>query len=628
MNFARGILETRKQTYKHLSKLLKTIPLETRTIIELSPGNEIQVTTFDANHCVGAVMFLIQNAHGTAVLYTGDTRCESWLVNSLVQNPILVPYTLGQKRLDCLYLDTTFATKDEIHRKFPSKAEGLRELLAKVERYPRDTIFYSHSWTFGYEHVWIALSAALDSRIHLDSYRWHLYKSLGKVAQKGMPEPREASALIGFTCGNHEKSGCLTAEIQRGVKIHSCERGTGCTVMGNNKDVVYITPIISRTSDGIEIAEVGAGGGHGDLRQTHELEITDLAALEALVKMCREAIKEPEALQQILSLISKAVKDGGRIPFDVEDLPELDADEDVSVNKVTDILGSTIENRSDGKASAPVKLPIQGKLPRSIHFPYSRHSSYSELCELVAAFKPRDIHACTVDDSSWTPDVSMRTLFGHLCSGTTFHQDATLLREHAEQEHERDAGEQQRDALNSQRTEEPDIPSSPPIASSDAPGGAETSPTHHAFSDDPQSKLAEADDQHPATKDSQATESPEPETPGAVERAANLKRRRSTSIISISSDDDRSHESSRKSSAKKLRHAHDDARSNFNEAEQNASLLADNQEVSSKTVNEAPRPKRIERWAYDSALGLNGMDWQTFGGLSSTRKTLNDEDEL
>lgn len=43
--------------FKHLKKLLKPIPLETPTTIELSPGNEIQVTLFDANHCAGAVMF-------------------------------------------------------------------------------------------------------------------------------------------------------------------------------------------------------------------------------------------------------------------------------------------------------------------------------------------------------------------------------------------------------------------------------------------------------------------------------------------------------------------------------------------------------------------------------------------
>ena len=68
MNFAKGILETRKQHYRHLKSLLvsdfrmrtdekeakfvdvhdqKTIPLETPTEIELGPQAQLRVTLFD-----------------------------------------------------------------------------------------------------------------------------------------------------------------------------------------------------------------------------------------------------------------------------------------------------------------------------------------------------------------------------------------------------------------------------------------------------------------------------------------------------------------------------------------------------------------------------------------------------
>lgn len=93
MNFAKGILETRKQEYKHLAKLLvhistphakywpadwhcptqRPIPLNVPTDIELTHGNTVRVTLFDANHCPGAVMFLIEG-NGKAILYTGDIR--------------------------------------------------------------------------------------------------------------------------------------------------------------------------------------------------------------------------------------------------------------------------------------------------------------------------------------------------------------------------------------------------------------------------------------------------------------------------------------------------------------------------------------------------------------------------
>lgn len=83
--------------------------------------------------------------NGRAVLYTGDIRSEPWHVNNLRRNPILLPYTSGLKKLDCIYLDTTLT--DDIH--FPTKAEGLAELLNKIALYPLDTYFHFKAWTFG-----------------------------------------------------------------------------------------------------------------------------------------------------------------------------------------------------------------------------------------------------------------------------------------------------------------------------------------------------------------------------------------------------------------------------------------------------------------------------------------------
>jgi DNA cross-link repair 1C protein len=42
---------------------------------------------------------------------------------------------------------------------------------------------------------------------------------------------------------------------------------------------------------------------------------------------------------------------------------------------------------------------------------------------LIKAFKPRDIHPCTVDPLDWDEDVSMESLFGHLCSDNKFVHD-------------------------------------------------------------------------------------------------------------------------------------------------------------------------------------------------------------
>jgi hypothetical protein len=98
---------------------------------------------------------------GKAILYTGDIRSEPWFVNAITRSPALIEYTCGIKTLDTIYLDTSFT--DDIP--FQTKAEGIAELLRKVQKYPKDTVFYLQSWTYGYEDVWVALSKALNSPV-------------------------------------------------------------------------------------------------------------------------------------------------------------------------------------------------------------------------------------------------------------------------------------------------------------------------------------------------------------------------------------------------------------------------------------------------------------------------------
>ena len=54
---------------------------------------------------------------------------------------------------------------ENIDEVFPTKAEGLTDLLQKTSAYPDDTLFYFDAWTLGYEEVWITLSLALNSQV-------------------------------------------------------------------------------------------------------------------------------------------------------------------------------------------------------------------------------------------------------------------------------------------------------------------------------------------------------------------------------------------------------------------------------------------------------------------------------
>ncbi len=332
MNFAKGILETRKQHYKHLRNLLKPIPLNAPTNIELRPGKTIRVTLLDANHCAGAVMFLIEGS-ATAILYTGDIRSEPWFVNALIRNPVVIPYAHGHRKLDKIYLDTTFASKSEPHRNFPTKADGLKELLVQVLRYPEETVFHFHAWTPGYEEVWIALASALKTRIHVDRYKMELYGSLTPTSS-GTAHSSEFQVLCGFKYGNREQAGCLTSDHT--VRLHSCERGTSCPTL-DSSDVVWITPIIARSKDGVTIPELGAGGGEGDLTQAHELELSDPKAALELMRLCLSNIHDKQMQEKTLSFLSSALS-SHRKCVSLDALGLEDCDDSIPLERLTELL--------------------------------------------------------------------------------------------------------------------------------------------------------------------------------------------------------------------------------------------------------------------------------------------------
>ncbi|KAI0430764.1 artemis protein [Xylaria sp. FL1042] len=433
LNYAQGILEDpRLQTYKHLEKKLKPLPLNTPITIELLPGRSIQVTLLDANHCVGAVMFLLEG-FGKAVLYTGDIRCEPRFVTAVTQNPNMIEYSSGRKTLDRIYLDTSVLDDYPLQ----TKAEGLRELLEKVQKYPEDSIFHFQAWTYGYEEVWIALSKALNSKIHVDEYKMRVFESLVTkpkdnrwAAQTHLA--KEAPALVGFTCGNSWHEGCLTRN--KNVRIHSCEKGMGCSVM-ENKPVIWIRPIVTHLRDGRDVMEVGIGGGGEDLTQATTLTSEDILAI---FKLMYANNKLPAELYLSMQMVEKAWGSG-------RDINVIADFESTAEDTTTRLIGSVLCKLE--AIHNPIKqgdeVDLNKPLPNVIQFPYARHSSLPELRSFADAFKPRDIIPCTFDADSWLrKGWSIGALFGRCCSGSAFEYDAIL--DHRAKElalQQRDAGQ-------------------------------------------------------------------------------------------------------------------------------------------------------------------------------------------
>ncbi|OPB40584.1 hypothetical protein A0O28_0006640 [Trichoderma guizhouense] len=422
INYARGILEARQQTYKHLSKVIKPLPLESPTTIELQPGNCIQVTLFDANHCPGSVMFLIEG-HGKAVLYTGDVRCEPWFVNAITRSPALIEYTCGIKTIDTLYLDTSFV--DGIP--FQTKAEGIAQLLHKVAKYPKDTVFYIQAWTYGYEDVWIALSKALNSPVHVDDYKLRIYNSLNTSSSETQPNSSAqltstAAALTGFMCGNTPQSGCLTSD--HNVRLHSCESGNMCPI-ARRSSVVRIQPVVASFPDGAVIQEAGIGGGGEDLEREMELGVPNQSDLEIFLKII-DALKSTteEARSECARALTNALASGRDLQLNMS----LSSAEDAHSTDLQRAMFSIINSQLMANPTrTKVEQRSETNLSNVIRFPYSRHSSYAELCDLVSVFKPRDIWPCTFHLETWQNNaMSIESLFGKYCSDNIFVHDMRI----------------------------------------------------------------------------------------------------------------------------------------------------------------------------------------------------------
>ena len=215
------------------------------------------------------------------------------------------------------------------------------------------------------------------------------------------------------------------------------------------------------------MAELGAGGGKGDLDQQRELEVGDTSALGMLMSLCATKMQgQPKLLSSVMEMLALIMRDPVRaIALDFASLyPEQPGGDQENITDFDEMpLESLIpalvslaakageqgnedaKTMSAGQGTKPTNqnanIPQQIVSPSYHHvsnpiidnpahtFPYSRHSSYEELCYLIEAFKPRDIWPCTVDKVNWSAAQSMSFLFGHLYNAPCkFTHDQAMFR--------------------------------------------------------------------------------------------------------------------------------------------------------------------------------------------------------
>jgi DNA cross-link repair 1A protein len=174
---------------------LRPIPLDTPT-----PLCGATVTLIEANHCPGAALFLFElpaaeppapPRAARAILHTGDFRFS----RAMLAHPALRAYTAGAggggRRLDALYLDTTYAHPSHAFPPQEAVVAAATALFAGLRGDPA-TLFLYGAYTIGKEKMFLAASeAGGGERVFVPAPKRRVLDAVG------LP-PRAAAALTGL----------------------------------------------------------------------------------------------------------------------------------------------------------------------------------------------------------------------------------------------------------------------------------------------------------------------------------------------------------------------------------------------------------------------------------------------
>ncbi|KAK4534763.1 hypothetical protein CDCA_CDCA02G0788 [Cyanidium caldarium] len=137
----------------------------------------LRVMACDANHCPGAVMFIFYVvATGQLVMHCGDMRYEAArmqcdpLLRSLAEAPS------PPQRVHHLHIDTTYG---DPRYDFVPQAAALQALVdtARRDAARGRTLFLCGTYLIGKERVWLALAAALHTKVYV-SPEWRRKRRL------------------------------------------------------------------------------------------------------------------------------------------------------------------------------------------------------------------------------------------------------------------------------------------------------------------------------------------------------------------------------------------------------------------------------------------------------------------
>lgn len=185
--------------------------------------------------------------------------------------------------------------------------------------------------------------------------------------------------------------------------------------VARDPSTVIIQPVIARIANGETLVEAGVGGGGDDLQREAELDFLDQLDLNALLdlfvsqnssslvhgsltasRLWSSDGLSAEARESFKEALTRATLTGRNIHLN-QGIASLDGEHSVQEAIINAIKKISATSQPVMEEDQSEQIP----LPKIIQFPYSRHSSYPELCQLVKVFRPKDVWPCTVNPTEW-----------------------------------------------------------------------------------------------------------------------------------------------------------------------------------------------------------------------------------
>lgn len=128
--------------------------------------NQMDLTLYDSNHCIGGAMYLMEGYFGT-ILHTGDFRFDNYILD----------FFKG-KDIDTLYLDDTFC--DKIYD-FPPRKEAGEQIISIIKEYSDEHKILIASDTLGKEELFTNIAHEFQTLIVVPQERLAMIKCIQRV---------------------------------------------------------------------------------------------------------------------------------------------------------------------------------------------------------------------------------------------------------------------------------------------------------------------------------------------------------------------------------------------------------------------------------------------------------------